>query len=542
MRDHVIVCGLDRLGLRIVEELRALGQDVVVLVDSPAITFADRARAIGASIVEGTSQEEDHLRAAGVETAASLVLSEDSDLGNIHAGITAQEIKPDLRVVLLLFNSELARRASLLLNNIQVLAISSLSAPTLAAAALDTGTAGNIEVWGRRVVLRDSAHDEQVLAHLETDAVLTDAGLAPPVLTASVRRWHGRRVAIRALRAFLDRRLAVVLGLVALLCTASTAVFMVFDHLSLADAIYFTFTTVSTVGYGDINLATSPNWLKLYDVGFMLFGATALAAFYALVTDAIVGARLSAALGVPHGKIKDHVIVCGLGNVGFRVVEHLVQRGVPVAACDLNDRGRFVQVVRQLDVPVLVGDALLADNLRILGVERARAVVAATNDDVANIEIMIGAREMGPNARLVARVFDPQLAERAAKRFGIHAAHSVSALSAPYFAAAAMGADVNTVVHVGDRTWLVVERIVASGAPAAGMAVTDFEVPGQVAIVAVRGDEGARWGPERAATISAGQELLLATTVLGLARVRELTPGGEAGPGLPEPAKSADPG
>jgi len=107
-----------------------------------------------------------------------------------------------------------------------------------------------------------------------------------------------------------------VLSTVAVLCTVSALVFGNVTGWSPVDAIYFTITTVSTVGYGDINLSSFPDPVKIYDVIFMLFGATALAAFYALVTDAIVGARISAALGVPHGKIKNHVVVCGLGNVG----------------------------------------------------------------------------------------------------------------------------------------------------------------------------------------------------------------------------------
>lgn len=519
-----MVCGLDRLGLRIVEDLRALDQDVVVMAASPPATFADRARDAGARLMEGSSQEEDHLRGAGVETARCLVLTEDTDLGNLHAAITAQEINPDIRVVVRIFNSELARRAGELLNNIEVLALSSLSAPTLAAEALGLQTGTAIEVWGRNVVLRESVDGEGALARLEEGMFLEDSGAVPEALTISQTRWHGRRTAIRALRAFFDRRLAVVLGMVFLLSAISVAIFAAFDHLSPVDAIYFTFTTISTVGYGDINLATASNALKLYDVGFMLFGATALAAFYALVTDAVVGARLSAALGVPHGKIKNHVVVCGLGNVGFRVVEQLVQRGVEVTACDLNDRGRFVQVARRMGVPVLAGDALLADNLHILGVQRARAVVATTNDDVANVEVMLAAKELGPNARLVARVFDAKLAERAKNRFGIHACHSVSALAAPYFAAAALGDDVNTMFEARGRAWLLVERKVGPGSAAAAMTVRAFQEQSQGIVVAVRDTGGARWRPEHDTTIGTGQELLVATTIQGLDPLRALTP------------------
>ncbi|MGI8610268.1 MAG: NAD-binding protein [Candidatus Dormibacteria bacterium] len=521
---HVIVCGLDRLGLRIVEDLRALGDDVVVMADGAAVTFVDRVRDAGARMIGGSSQEEDHLRDAGIEKARCLVLTEDTDLGNLHAAITAQEINPTIRVVVRIFNSELAHRAGDLLTNVEVLALSSLSAPTLVAEALGLQAGSTFEVWGRKVALRESDEGEDAaLARLEDGMFLSDGGAAPEVLTISQTRWRGRRTALRALRAFFDRRLAVVLGMVFLLSAISVAIFAVFDHLSPVDAIYFTFTTITTVGYGDINLATSSNALKLYDVGFMLFGATALAAFYALVTDAVVGARLSAALGVPHGKIKNHVVVCGLGNVGFRVVEQLVSRGVEVAACDLNERGRFVQVVRRMGVPVLVGDALLADNLHILGVARARAVVAATNDDVANVEVMLAARELGPGARLVARVFDAKLAERAEKRFGIHACHSVSALAAPYFAAATLGDDVNTMLTAGAHAWLLVERKVGAESPASKMTVRAFQDECDGIVVAVRDSDGARWRPEHDSTIAAGQELLVATVVDGLETLRRLT-------------------
>jgi Trk K+ transport system NAD-binding subunit len=526
MEDHVIVCGLDRLGMRIVDELRALGESVVVLARTPTVTFADRARDLGATLVEGSSQEEEDLREAGVETARSLVLSEDSDLGNLHAAITAQELNPKVRVVARVFSSELARRATALVTDLEVLSLASLTAPTLAAEAVGAREDGTIEVWGRLVVLRDTSADEAVLARLESDAVLTDAGMAPSAPPAVAQaRSQAARVAVRALRAFFDRRLAVVMGAVFLLIVLSVTVFAIFDNLSPVDAIYFTITTISTVGYGDINLMTSSNALKLYDVGFMLCGAVALAAFLALVTDAIVGARLSEALGVPHGRMKGHVIVCGLGDVGFRVVEHLVHDGLQVAACDINERGKFVQLARRMGVPVLVGDALLPDNLRILGVEHARAVIAATNDDVVNVEVMMNARDMGPEARLVARVFDQKLADRAEQRFGIHACHSVSALAAPYFAGAALGDDVNTVVHVGDQVWLVAERTVTGGSPAAGMPVSAFDARGEVALLAVRDGAEARWGPERAHAIQPGQDLLAATTIAGLERLRALTPG-----------------
>lgn len=374
------------------------------------------------------------------------------------------------------------------------------------------------------MVLREEPSEEAaVLVDLGEGLLVEDAGVVIRPPQGGLERTRRTRLAVQGLRTFFDRRLAAVLLVVALLCALSALVFGRYAGFSPVDAIYFTFTTISTVGYGDFNLLAAPDLLKLYDVAFMLFGATALAAFYALVTDAIVGARLSAALGVPHGKVKNHVVVCGLGNVGFRTVEHLVHRGIKVSAVDLADRGRFVQLARHMGVPVLTGDALLPDNLRLLSVDRARAVIATTNDDVTNVEMMIACRELNPSTRLVARVFDTKLAARAEQRFDIHACRSVSALAAPFFAGASLGDDVNTVIRRRGRAWLLVEAQVAAGSDADGMTLAELEEGGHLKLIAVRDREEQSWRPSRDRAMSAGHELLLAAHRDGLERLRRVT-------------------
>ncbi len=521
---HTIVCGLERLGLRTAEDLRGLGEEVTVLVRDPDKTFADHAGLAGAKVLDGSSKEEDDLIAAGIKTARCLVLTEDSDLGNLHAALLAQEMNPSLRIVLRMFNSELARRASSLLSDIDVLSLSALSAPTLAAEALGEKSGDTMLVWGRRVVLREEPSEEAtVLAALDEKVLLEDAGEA---LDGSKQDWERNRrlrVAVQGIRTFFDRRLAAVVIVVLLLCTISALVFGRFAGFSPVDAIYFTFTTVTTVGYGDLNLLTQPDFLKIYDVGLMLFGALSLAALYALVTDAIVGARLAAALGVPHGKIKDHVVVCGLGNVGFRTVEHLVYDHVKVAAVDLSDRGRFVQLLRHMGVPVLAGDALLPDNLRLLCVDKARAVIATTPDDVTNLEMMIASRELNHDVRLVARVFDQKLAERAEKRFEIHACRSVSALASPFFAGAALGGDVSTVIRRHGRVWLLAEASVEVGSEADGMTLAKIEESGHIHMLAVRDDDNDSWKPEKDRKLSAGHQILVVADRDGLTRLRKVT-------------------
>jgi Trk K+ transport system NAD-binding subunit len=524
---HTIVCGLGQLGLRVTEALRELGESVVVLAPDADRTFAHAAREAGAVLVEGTSQTEDDLVAAGVRTARALVLTEDSDLGNLHAALEAEERNADIRIVLRMFNTELALRAAALLNDTEVMSLSGLVAPFLVDEALGESGPEAVTVWNRRVVLRDTpTEDAAILAELGGDLLLADGGAA--IRAARKLRQRGQRVRTfeRVMKTLWDRRLATVLALVGLLVVVSSLVFWWFAGFSPLDAAYFTITTVTTVGYGDLNLLTQPAVVKLFGMLLMVLGATSLAAFYALITDAVVGARISAALGVPDGTEKDHVVVCGVGNVGFRVVEHLIRHGYQVTTCDIPDDRGFIEPTRRLGVPVLAGDALVADNLRQLGVEKARAVIATTENDITNLEITLASRELNPNARLVARIFDPELAERAEQRFGIHACRSLSTMAAPYFAAAALGPDCNTVVRRGGHLWILAEALVLPGAAADGMPLADLEEDGQLKLVAVRDQLDESWRPDRDRILSPGHELLVATRREALDRLRAVTRAG----------------
>ena len=90
-------------------------------------------------------------------------------------------------------------------------------------------------------------------------------------------------------------------------------------------------------------------------------------------------------------------------------------------------------------------------------VECASAVVAAMDDDLANMETALTARDLNPNARIVARPYDQDLADLAQRRFGIDACHSVSALATLAFVAAALGDGVLSTLERGQRLWLLAQ-------------------------------------------------------------------------------------
>jgi Trk K+ transport system NAD-binding subunit len=135
---------------------------------------------------------------------------------------------------------------------------------------------------------------------------------------------------------------------------------------------------------------------------------------------------------------RGHIVVCGLGHVGYRVVQQLLEFGQEVVAIERNPEAPFLDRVRRMGVPVLIGDASDTERLRQAGIEAAQAVVVATNDDLMNLRIVLNVRSLNPDIRIVLRMFDPELAERMGKGLGIRTAFSASAIAAPAFATAAI--------------------------------------------------------------------------------------------------------
>lgn len=113
----------------------------------------------------------------------------------------------------------------------------------------------------------------------------------------------------------------VVTAVAAVLALAGTAVFHFGHGLSWLDSVYFVVTTMSTVGYGDISLGKAAPPLKVFGMFLMVAGPAAMAATFGLITDLLLRTRLRDMLGQRRRKaMRDHIVLCGLGNVGIRTL------------------------------------------------------------------------------------------------------------------------------------------------------------------------------------------------------------------------------
>ena len=136
--DHLIVCGDDALAYRVAEELATdYGERVTVLLGSVTRGHGPRiAQLPGVRVIERPDLDSGAFTAARVHSARAMALMGRDDLANFHAGLRAQDLNPDLRMVMRIFNTGLGERMRSFFPDCAVLSSSAMAAPSFVAAAL----------------------------------------------------------------------------------------------------------------------------------------------------------------------------------------------------------------------------------------------------------------------------------------------------------------------------------------------------------------------------------------------------------------------
>ena len=171
-------------------------------------------------------------------------------------------------------------------------------------------------------------------------------------------------------------------------------------------------------------------------------------------------------------RLQDHVIVAGWGRVGRSIARYARRHGRPVVA--LEQDGDVV--VDEDDVPVIVGDATDEDALMAAGIDRATSLIAALGDSSANLALVLTARSLREDLRIVARIADDR-DERKFIRAGADRVVNPYDIGGSRMAAIAFRPHVaeflDEVVHSEEHDVDIQEVIVAPGSPANGAEIGD---------------------------------------------------------------------
>ncbi len=101
------------------------------------------------------------------------------------------------------------------------------------------------------------------------------------------------------------------------------------------------------------------------------------------------------------GDISKHVIIVGFSKVG-RIVSYILRkRGINYIVLDNNHRS--VRLEKNNGYNIYYGDAMNADILRYIGIERAESVIVAMDDEIACMKITRFIHENFPNIAVITK-------------------------------------------------------------------------------------------------------------------------------------------
>jgi len=529
--DHLIVCGDGPLAYRITEELTSrYGERVTVILPSRQRNHGPRLAALpGVRVLEHPELSTEAFADAGVSSARALAVVWQDDVGNLHAGLRAQELNPALRLVLAVFNRSLGEHIRLLFPDCTVLSGTAMSAPSFVAAALGETAPSHIRVQRRTlyVAKQGDVLPSHVICGLATPADdhegprLLPPGTAGADLVLAVADGTPRnpltrhRDPVRAATGVLRRLVWHKFGLVftALLAVVLVGYVLLTYRYSASNAIYLTLMDLT----GSALTRTQDTGVEKVSQVLLTFDGLA---FLPVVTALIVGARLTGSVRREPRPPGGHIIVVGLGNVGTAVTGQLHDLGFDVACIDNNPNAYGISMARQLGLPVVIGDAFRAETLRAASLETCLALVSVTSADIVNLETALNARSLRADLRIVLRLADDDLAERLQKTIGNTVSRSVPYLAAPAFAAAMLEHQVLRTIAVGRHVLLIADVRVADQPGLAGSFVRDTEQDGHARVLAlqVSGAAGLDWSPHRGYLLAAGDRLIVLATRQGLGR------------------------
>ena len=246
---------------------------------------------------------------------------------------------------------------------------------------------------------------------------------------------------------------------------------------TVLDAIYQTVTTITTVGFREVEPLNDAG--KVFTMALILLGTGTALYTFSLLLETFIEGRLRELLGRRRMErqitaMRDHVIICGWGRVGRALAKSLASTKTDFVVVDTD--GERLAGVAALTVE---GDATDDAVLEAAGIDRARALVAATDTDAANLFITVSARAMRPDLFILARVRteanEGKMARAGANKVvnpqSIGGARMAAFVSQPHVADF-----LDVVMHDGPLEFRLEEIPISATSPLAGTTLRDAEI------------------------------------------------------------------
>ncbi len=273
----------------------------------------------------------------------------------------------------------------------------------------------------------------------------------------------------------------------------------------LGEAIYIVLTAAFLQPVGDF-----PNFLGLQLFHFLMpivgivILAQGLADFGSLLFNR--RARSKEWEMAVASTMNKHIVLIGLGHLGFRVAQRLHEMGESVAVVEVRQGTHTTNAARDMGIPVIQADARNAGALEGANIREAKTIILASQDDAMNLQIALKARTLNPNIQVVIRIFDEDFAHALQDQFGFTAL-SATEMAAPVFAAAAAGADVTNPISIEGQQLSLARMTIPAASSLTDKTVGYVEDNYHLNIILLRHDHQSEMHPTDTRPLHAGDTL-----------------------------------
>jgi voltage-gated potassium channel len=214
------------------------------------------------------------------------------------------------------------------------------------------------------------------------------------------------------------KKIIFLLSLSLLVVLIGTLGYMLIEHWPFLESLYMTIITLSTVGFEEVH-QLSPQG-EIFTICLIFMGIGVVAYAIGSVAQFMVEGHIKKvlerrAMQKKIDKLKGHYIVCGYGRVGKGVCEELKREKRPLVVIE-----RDPEVIAEIEKQGLLyvqGEATEDEVLLKAGVKQAAGLLAVLGSDADNVYVVLTARELNPNIKIVARA-DREEAVSKLKRAG----------------------------------------------------------------------------------------------------------------------------
>lgn len=377
------------------------------------------------------------------EVAAVVVVSRD-DVAVLRTALLVEYLRPGVRLIATIFDRTVAEQVIATIPNSEVLSMADAAVGAVLGPCVDERLA-MLQREPRGNVVAVAAPDG------EREPRVVDLDHHPPP------RHHRvvRRLA-EQLRPYDRVSRVMLLSLMALFAIVLLEALIVSLHFgeSFDAALYNATKVTATVGSSPV-VDEGPAWLHVYAVATIALALVLVAVFTASVVRRFDSARLTGIVGARTVPRFDHVVVVGLGQVGFRLCLELRRLRIPVIAVEQDADSPWVRIARQRKIPIVIGRGGDRFVLERLSLGRARALAAVTSDELVNVSVSVTALAVEPTLRTVLRAGSNEVTRETQALFPVGVAVDVVRIAAVALAGAALGDRHVRGFAAGDVTWLL---------------------------------------------------------------------------------------